>query len=89
MYVEFSSKNEDDLLTLDKLTTTVMMLGGTLQPSTRKALDKISPFLAKRVTGEHSLPIQLGIKKLFDPNLVLNNDGHIFYAKADNAKSMM
>ena len=65
------------------------MLGGTLQPSTRVALDRISPFLAKRIIGEFNLPIQVGIKKLFDPNLVLNSDGHVFHAKADSRKSLL
>ena len=26
---------------------------------------------------------------MFDPNLVLNSDGHIFYAKADSRKSLI
>lgn len=68
---------------LDRFTSTVIKEGGTLSPSSRKSLDLISPFLAKRILGEYNLPLQVNIKVLFDPNLVLMGDGHMFYAKAD------
>lgn len=61
------------------MTSTVIMQGGTLKPSTRQAMDKISPYLAKRILGENNLPLQASIKSLFDPNLVLMGDGHMFY----------
>ena len=52
---------------LDKMTSRAIKNGGTLQTESRASLDAISPFLAKRMTGEFNLPIQEGIKKLFDP----------------------
>ncbi len=85
--IEFSAENQQDLLELDKLTSTVIKVGGTISPSSRQALDKISPYLAKRILGEFSLPLQVNIKCLFDPNLVLMGDGHLFYVKADRQKS--
>lgn len=65
------------------------MRGGTLKPSTRQALDKISPYLAKRMLGESNLPLQTNMKQLFDPNLVLMGDGHMFHQKADREKSLV
>lgn len=52
-------------------------------------MDRISPYLAKRVLGEHNLPLQIQIKQIFDPNAVLEGDGQIFYPKADRAKSFV
>jgi len=41
-------------------------------------MDKISPYLAKRVLGEFNLPLQEQVKEAFDPNLVLMGDSHLF-----------
>jgi len=51
------------------------MHGGTIKPSTRQALDRVSPYMAKRILGQHNLPLQACIKEIFDPNLVLVGDG--------------
>jgi hypothetical protein len=58
LQLEFNSRLETDLLALDKLTSTVIMMGGTLRPNNRQAMDRVSPYLAKRVLGEHNLPLQ-------------------------------
>ena len=89
LQLEFNSRLETDLLTLDKLTSTVIMNGGSLRPNNRQTMDRISPYLAKRVLGEHNLPLQTQIKLIFDPNAVLEGDGQMFYPKADRAKSFV
>jgi hypothetical protein len=48
---------DEDFAELDKLTSTVIRYGGTLTPSNRILLDKISPHLAKRILGENNLPV--------------------------------
>jgi len=80
---------EDDLVTLDKLTSTVVMYGGTVQPSSRKVLDQISPYLAKRMIGHYNLPLQEKIKAACDPNLVLEGDSHMFLIRKQNRKSVL
>lgn len=50
-------------------------------------MDRISPYLAKRILGQYNLPLQASIKEIFDPNLVLVGDGHIFNVRADRKKS--
>lgn len=85
--VEFDSASEADLLELDRLTSTVIKRGGTVQPSDREALRAVSPFLAKRIMGEYNLPLQQSIKELFDPNLVLVGDGMREEVMRERAKS--
>ena len=65
--LNFDKSNEEQLLILDKMTSRAIKNGGTLQTESRASLDAISPFLAKRMTGEFNLPVQEAIKKLFDP----------------------
>lgn len=86
---EFMTDNEKDLLELDKMTSTVIMLGGTIQPSNRAALDQISPYLAKRILGEFNLPLQERVKETFDPNLVLMGDSHLFRLQEQRSKSII
>ena len=63
--------NDDNELLMDKFTSSVIKRGGTFKTS-RNVLDSISPYLAKRITGEGSLDLQQSIKELFDPNDILN-----------------
>ena len=72
---------------MDKLVSTVIRRGGTVRPSSRAALDRVSPYLAKRVLGESSLPLQKAIKLHLDPNNVLMGDGHLFHQARDGQKS--
>lgn len=64
---------ESEMVLLDKFTSSVIKRGGTLK-SNRAALDKISPYLAKRITGEGSLYLQQSLKELFDPNDIMMRD---------------
>jgi FAD/FMN-containing dehydrogenase len=63
--------NESEMALIDKLTSSAIKRGGTLTTSSRAALDKVSPFLAKRILGQNSLPLQQAVKELFDPNDIL------------------
>jgi hypothetical protein len=58
------------MILLDKFTSSIIKRGGTLKAN-RSALDQISPYLAKRITGEGSLYLQQSLKELFDPNDIL------------------
>jgi hypothetical protein len=61
------------MVLLDKFTSSVIKRGGTLKAN-RTTLDQISPYLAKRITGEGSLHLQQSLKELFDPNDILMRD---------------
>ena len=70
--VFFSLNNADviDPALLDKFTSSIIKRGGTLQAK-RPVLDRISPYLTKRIMGEGSLAVQQSIKEAFDPNDVM------------------
>ena len=85
--LRFDPSNEQQLAVLDNFTSTVIRYGGTLRTASRQSLDAISPYLAKRVTGEHSVNMQEQIKVLFDPNDVLGSD-RMFWVKHNQGKSM-
>ena len=59
-------------MALDRFTSMVIRHGGTLRsPHSRKALDSVSPYLAKRTLGHHAVPIHEELKAIFDPNDIL------------------
>ena len=69
--ISFDTKNQEELLVMDNLTSRVIKNGGTLRTENRASLDAISPYLAKRILGTFNLPLQESIKKAFDPHDVL------------------
>ena len=56
--IGFDPSNQDELVLLDRLTSSIIKRGGTLRTSNRTSLDAISPFLAKRIAGQGSLTLQ-------------------------------
>ena len=72
--VKLDKEDVNGLLALDIITSRAIRHGGTLKSDTRAGLDAISPFLAKRITGENNLPLQEVIKASFDPHDVLASD---------------
>lgn len=84
----YDCESDEELLEMDKLTSSVIRYGGTLRPCCRPLMDKISPFLAKRITGEGSLPLQEQLKTLFDPNDVLLS-GQMFPIRENQSKSFL
>ena len=50
-------RDESELTPLDILTSRIIRRGGSLNTNSRKSLDKISPYLAKRMIGYSNLPI--------------------------------
>ena len=69
--VAFSSKDPQQRLRLDNLTSYAIMLGGTVKGE-RQTLDLVSPYLAQRVIGGKNWDLQVGIKQVFDPKDVLS-----------------
>jgi len=80
--------DEDELAGLDVLTSSIIRRGGTLNTNSRSNLDKISPFLAKRMTGYGNMPLQEAMKQTFDPNDVLMSDA-MFSIRNNKSKSML
>jgi FAD/FMN-containing dehydrogenase len=81
----FDQSNEDQKLFLDKITSEVIRLGGTVKAS-RKTLTMISPYLDKRLLGNYNMKIHNGLKQLYDPRDVLNPSA-FFYLREKQDKS--
>ena len=56
--LHFDPSDERQLAILDNFTSTAIRHGGTLRTGTRASLDAISPYLAKRITGQNSVGLQ-------------------------------
>jgi hypothetical protein len=50
-------RDESELTPLDIMTSSIIRRGGSINTNSRKSLDKISPYLAKRMIGYSNLPI--------------------------------
>lgn len=81
----FEQCNEEHRLFLDKITSEVIRVGGTVKAS-RKTLTTISPFLDKRLLGNYNMKIHNGLKQLYDPRDVLNPSA-FFYLREKQDKS--
>ena len=86
--LHFDPNDEKQLAILDNFASTVIRHGGTLRSRSRQSLDAISPYLAKRITGEYSANMQEQIKVLFDPNDVMSSD-RMFWVRHNQGKSMI
>jgi FAD/FMN-containing dehydrogenase len=59
---------------LDRLTSYVIKMGGSVSAPNREEYNKISPYLFERLAGRHGLKQMQGLKELYDPNNILNRD---------------
>jgi FAD/FMN-containing dehydrogenase len=85
--VSFDSNNDEHKLFMDKITSEVIRVGGTVKAS-RRTLTMISPFLDKRLLGNYNMKIHNGLKQLYDPRDVLNPSA-FFYLREKQDKSMI
>eukprot|EP00347_Sterkiella_histriomuscorum_P003082 403365660 len=81
----FDSNDEDQKIHLDRITSEVIKIGGTLKAS-RKVLSMISPYLDKRILGNYNMKVHNGLKQIFDPKDVLNPSS-FFYLREKQDKS--
>ena len=86
--LQFERKNEKMVEVMDNVTSRAIRFGGSIETDSRASLDAISPFLAKRITGEYNLPLQEHIKKLFDPNDCLASN-RMFNVRQNSSKSAL
>ena len=64
--------SQEVLADLDVLTSAIITYGGTVSARQKQILDAINPYLQERMAGRASYQIQQEMKKVFDPNDVLN-----------------
>jgi hypothetical protein len=57
----FDSTDESQKILLDKITSEVIKIGGTLK-APRKVLTMISPYLDKRILGNYNMKVHNGLK---------------------------
>jgi hypothetical protein len=81
----FNSADEDQKVFLDKVTSEVIKIGGTVNAS-RKVLTMISPYLDKRILGNYNMKVHNGLKTTYDPRDVLNPSS-FFYLREKQDKS--